>query len=45
MVSARGLASLHELETIYSVEDLYDFLEILAIDAYNRKLLMDKDDE
>lgn len=39
MVSAR-LATLHELDTIYGVEDLYDLLEILAVDNHNRRLVM-----
>jgi hypothetical protein len=25
------LATLHELQTVYSLEDLYDFLEILEV--------------
>jgi len=27
---------LHELQTVYSVEDLYDLLEVAVIDAHNR---------
>ena len=34
-----GLATLHELDTVYGVEDLYDMLEIITIDAHNRWLL------
>jgi hypothetical protein len=30
------MATLHELDTIYGVEDLYDMIEILAVDAHNR---------
>lgn len=30
------LATKIELETVYGVEDLYDFLEIMAVDAHNR---------
>lgn len=33
------MATLHELSTIYSVEDVYDMLEIQAIDAHNRNVL------
>jgi hypothetical protein len=29
---------MYELQTIYGLEDLYDFLEILAVDAHNRLL-------
>ena len=32
VVSSR-LATLHELDTVYSVEDCYDLLEVLAVDA------------
>lgn len=30
------LATLHELQTVYGVNDLYDMLEIITIDALNR---------
>jgi len=35
VISAR-LATLHDLDTVYGVADLYDMLEILAVDAYNQ---------
>lgn len=31
-------ASKHELETIYGVEDLYLFAEMIQVDAHNRHL-------
>jgi len=34
IVSAK-MASLHELNTIYGVEDLHDMLEILSVDRIN----------
>jgi hypothetical protein len=34
IVSAK-LATLHELQTVYGLEDAYDLLEIASIDAYN----------
>lgn len=37
VVSSR-LASLHELDTIYGVADVYDMLEILAVDGYNQSV-------
>lgn len=40
MISAK-LASLHELETVYGLEDLYDLLEIAAVDAANRQAMLD----
>jgi hypothetical protein len=36
-VSSR-LASLIELQTVYGTEDLYDLLEILAVDRHNEQL-------
>ena len=38
LVSAR-LATLAELQSVYSVEDAYDMLEVLAVDNHNRSLL------
>lgn len=35
---AAGLATLHELQTVYSVEDVYDMLEVAVIDAHNRRV-------
>lgn len=32
------LATKHELETIYGIEDAYDFLEILSINAHNQRI-------
>jgi hypothetical protein len=32
-------ATLNELQTIYSVEDVYLFLEIMTVDRHNRKLM------
>jgi hypothetical protein len=29
------LATLHELQTIYGVKDLYDLLEVAIVDTYN----------
>jgi len=40
VVSSR-LATLDELDTVYGSEDLYDFLEILAIDSHNEGLILD----
>lgn len=38
MISS-GKATLHELQTIYSEEDLYDLLEIIVVDAHNQRTL------
>lgn len=38
MISS-GKATLHELDTVYSVEDVYDMIEVLRVDAHNRNIL------
>lgn len=37
VVSAK-MATLHELDTVYGVMDLYDILEIMSVDNYNQAL-------
>ena len=36
MISQR-LATLHELETVYSVTDLHDLLEVIIVDGVNSR--------
>lgn len=36
------LATLHELQTVYGLEDCYDLLEIANVDAFNRMLMAPK---
>ena len=43
VVSSR-MATLHELETIYGLEDLYAMLEIIAVDSHNQAIANQKDD-
>jgi len=45
MIVSAGLATLHELGTIYGTEDAYDMIEIIRVDAYNRRLLSKRLDE
>jgi hypothetical protein len=33
-------ATLHELATVYGVEDLYDLLEIITIDGHNSRIMI-----
>lgn len=35
---SRGLASVAEMATVYGLEDAWDMLEILSIDAHNQRL-------
>ena len=37
-VVSSKLATLAELDTVLGAEDLYDLLEILTVDAQNRKI-------
>ena len=38
LVSAR-MATLHELQTVYGVQDAYDMLEVQTVDAHNDHLV------
>jgi hypothetical protein len=31
------MATLHELQTVYGPPDLYDMIEVLAVDAFNEE--------
>nr|WP_255701749.1 transcription elongation factor GreA [Bordetella sp. LUAb4] len=33
------MATLHELQTVYGSQDLYDMLEVIAVDVHNETLL------
>lgn len=33
------MATLHELDTVYGAKDLYDMLEVLAVDSHNERVL------
>lgn len=36
-----GLATLHELDTVYGTEDLWDLLEVHTVQTFNRSILND----
>jgi hypothetical protein len=38
-------ATLLELQTVYGTEDLYDILEVVAVDSYNNWLANQKEEE
>jgi hypothetical protein len=40
-VISSNKATMHELQTVYGTEDLVNFIEILAVDAHNQRLLLD----
>lgn len=37
-VVSHKMATLHELQTVYGPEDLYDMIEILVVDNHNENL-------
>ena len=37
VVAASGRATIHEMSTVYGLEDIYDMIEIIVIDAHNRR--------
>jgi hypothetical protein len=38
------LASFHELQTVYSTEDMFNLMEIAAVNAHNRWLASKKNE-
>lgn len=38
MISAKK-ATLHELQTVYGLQDLYTMIEIIQIDAHNARIM------
>jgi hypothetical protein len=39
MVVSSKLATLHELQTVYGVRDLYNLAELVAVDAANHRTM------
>lgn len=37
MLVSSGMVKLTELDTVYGTEDAHDMLEVLLVDAYNRR--------
>ena len=38
------MATLHELDTVYGTQDLFDMVEIISVDTHNRNLLAQQKD-
>lgn len=36
---SRGVASLHELDTVYGTQDMHDMIEVVAVDNANQRIL------
>lgn len=43
MIISTGKATLYELQTIYSLEDMYDMLEVIQVDAANTYIINKQD--
>jgi len=37
VIVSTGKGTLHECDTVYSVEDVYLMLEVITVDAHNRR--------
>lgn len=37
-VLSRRLATLHEIDTVYGTQDLYDMLEVATVDDFNQMI-------
>jgi aromatic ring-opening dioxygenase LigB subunit len=37
LVISAGKATLHELDSVYGLEDLYNLVEVIMVDAYNKR--------
>lgn len=42
VVVGRRLATMHELQTVYGLETLYDLLEIAGVDTENERIAHEK---
>ena len=42
VVISKQMATLFELQTIYSLDDLYDMYEVILVNNYNESLLWEK---
>ena len=45
MVITFDKATLHELDTVYGLEDVYDMLEILMVSIHNQRIAAKKSQE
>lgn len=43
MIVSRRLATLHELDTVYGTEDLWDLIEIATVDNHNEGIMSQGD--
>lgn len=43
MIVSSRLATLHELDTVYGVGDLWDLIEVHSVDTHNRRVSSQKE--
>lgn len=36
---SHGMATLNELQTVYGLQDVYDMIEVIMVDSYNKRAL------
>jgi hypothetical protein len=41
-VLSAKMATLHELQTVYSVKDVYDMTEVILVDTHNARVMAKK---
>jgi hypothetical protein len=44
VIVSHKLATLHELQTAYGAQDLYDLLEIIVVDGHNERVMSERKD-
>lgn len=37
MIVSSGMATLHELQSVYGVRDCFDMAEVIGVDSHNRR--------
>lgn len=42
LIVSRKYATLHELQTVYGSEDLYDLIEIIVVDGHNERIMNER---
>jgi len=45
VIVSRRHATLHELQTVYSLEDAYDMLEVIRVDNHNERVAAKRGNE
>lgn len=38
-IISHGFATLHELSTVYGTQDMHNMMEIISVDAHNKRIM------